>query len=60
MRFLIWMLPIHLLIQNLLYDISQTTIPFDRMMTVRVVAYRANYDSLSFTINNFCIEEYND
>ena len=25
------MLPIHLLIQNLLYDISQTTIPFDRM-----------------------------
>ena len=29
-------------------------------MTVRVVAYRANYDSLSFTINNFCIEEYND
>ncbi|MCD8184101.1 MAG: magnesium-translocating P-type ATPase [Bacteroides sp.] len=25
------MLPIHLLVQNLLYDISQTTIPFDRM-----------------------------
>lgn len=25
------MLPIHLLIQNLLYDISQTTIPFDRL-----------------------------
>ncbi|MCC8088989.1 MAG: magnesium-translocating P-type ATPase [Rikenellaceae bacterium] len=25
------MLPIHLLIQNLLYDISQTTIPFDRV-----------------------------
>lgn len=25
------MLPIHLLIQNLLYDISQTTIPFDRI-----------------------------
>lgn len=25
------MLPIHLLIQNLLYDISQTVIPFDRM-----------------------------
>lgn len=25
------MMPIHLLIQNLLYDISQTTIPFDRM-----------------------------
>lgn len=25
------MLPIHILIQNLLYDISQTTIPFDRM-----------------------------
>lgn len=25
------MLPIHLLIQNLLYDISQTSIPFDRM-----------------------------
>ena len=25
------MLPIHLLIQNLMYDISQTTIPFDRM-----------------------------
>lgn len=25
------MLPIHLLIQNLLYDISQTTIPFDNM-----------------------------
>lgn len=25
------MLPIHLLIQNLLYDISQTMIPFDRM-----------------------------
>ena len=25
------MLPIHLLIQNLLYDISQSTIPFDRM-----------------------------
>ena len=25
------MLPIHLLIQNLLYDISQTTIPLDRM-----------------------------
>lgn len=25
------MLPIHLLIQNLLYDISQTTIPFDSM-----------------------------
>ncbi|MEG2219651.1 MAG: magnesium-translocating P-type ATPase [Muribaculaceae bacterium] len=25
------MLPIHLLIQNLLYDISQTTIPFDKM-----------------------------
>ena len=25
------MLPIHLLIQNLLYDLSQTTIPFDRM-----------------------------
>lgn len=25
------MLPIHLLIQNLLYDVSQTTIPFDRM-----------------------------
>ena len=25
------MLPVHLLIQNLLYDISQTTIPFDRM-----------------------------
>ena len=25
------MLPIHLLIQNLLYDISQTAIPFDRM-----------------------------
>lgn len=25
------MLPIHLLIQNLLYDISQTTIPFDHM-----------------------------
>lgn len=23
------MMPIHLLIQNLLYDISQTTIPFD-------------------------------
>ena len=28
------MLPIHLLIQNLLYDISQTTIPFDRMMLI--------------------------
>lgn len=27
------MLPIHLLIQNLLYDISQTTIPFDSMDT---------------------------
>ena len=27
------MQPIHLLIQNLLYDISQTTIPFDRMDT---------------------------
>ncbi len=25
------MMPIHLVIQNLLYDISQTTIPFDRM-----------------------------
>lgn len=25
------MLPIHILIQNLLYDVSQTTIPFDRM-----------------------------
>ena len=25
------MMPIHLLIQNLLYDISQTTIPFERM-----------------------------
>ena len=25
------MMPIHLLIQNLLYDISQTTIPFDRV-----------------------------
>lgn len=25
------MLPIHILIQNLLYDISQTTIPFDKM-----------------------------
>lgn len=25
------MLPIHLLVQNLLYDISQTAIPFDRM-----------------------------
>ena len=25
------MLPIHLLVQNLLYDISQTTIPFDSM-----------------------------
>lgn len=25
------MLPIHLLIQNLLYDVSQTTIPFDRV-----------------------------
>lgn len=25
------MLPIHLLVQNLLYDISQTTIPFDTM-----------------------------
>lgn len=25
------MLPIHLLVQNLLYDISQTTIPFDRV-----------------------------
>lgn len=25
------MLPIHLLVQNLLYDISQTTIPWDRM-----------------------------
>lgn len=25
------MMPIHLLIQNLLYDVSQTTIPFDRM-----------------------------
>lgn len=25
------MLPIHLLVQNLLYDMSQTTIPFDRM-----------------------------
>ncbi len=25
------MLPIHLLVQNLLYDVSQTTIPFDRM-----------------------------
>lgn len=25
------MLPIHILIQNLLYDISQTTIPFDYM-----------------------------
>lgn len=25
------MLPIHLLIQNLLYDVSQTTIPFDKM-----------------------------
>lgn len=25
------MMPIHLLIQNLLYDISQTTIPFDQM-----------------------------
>lgn len=25
------MMPIHLLIQNLLYDLSQTTIPFDRM-----------------------------
>ncbi len=25
------MLPVHLLIQNLLYDISQTAIPFDRM-----------------------------
>lgn len=28
------MLPIHLLIQNLLYDVSQTTIPFDRMEAV--------------------------
>lgn len=28
------MLPIHLLIQNLLYDVSQTTIPFDRMEPV--------------------------
>ncbi len=27
------MMPIHLLVQNLLYDISQTTIPFDRMDT---------------------------
>lgn len=27
------MLPIHLLIQNLLYDLSQTAIPFDRMDT---------------------------
>jgi Mg2+-importing ATPase len=27
------MMPIHLLIQNLLYDISQSTIPFDRMDT---------------------------
>ena len=25
------MMPIHLLIQNLLYDVSQTTIPFDKM-----------------------------
>lgn len=25
------MLPIHILVQNLLYDISQTTIPFDKM-----------------------------
>ncbi len=25
------MMPVHLIIQNLLYDISQTTIPFDRM-----------------------------
>ncbi len=25
------MMPIHILVQNLLYDISQTTIPFDRM-----------------------------
>lgn len=25
------MLPIHLLVQNLLYDMSQTAIPFDRM-----------------------------
>lgn len=25
------MLPIHLLVQNLLYDVSQTTIPFDRV-----------------------------
>ncbi len=25
------MLPIHLLVQNLLYDVSQTTIPFDKM-----------------------------
>lgn len=25
------MLPIHILIQNLLYDISQATIPFDHM-----------------------------
>lgn len=25
------MMPIHLLVQNLLYDISQTTVPFDRM-----------------------------
>ncbi len=25
------MMPIHLIVQNLLYDISQTTIPFDRM-----------------------------
>lgn len=27
------MMPIHLLIQNLLYDMSQTAIPFDRMDT---------------------------
>lgn len=25
------MMPVHLLVQNLLYDLSQTTIPFDRM-----------------------------
>ncbi len=25
------MMPIHLIVQNLLYDVSQTTIPFDRM-----------------------------
>ncbi len=25
------MMPVHLIVQNLLYDISQTTIPFDRM-----------------------------